>query len=334
MKQLALLLCLLLSLALLTSCESTLLAGPSRLIEESSTDLTGISSTLAARDTTTRTDDRVCALFYRYGSEAFLAPEFHLITRTSSQSFETALIQSWITGPLSGELQPLLPPGVRLLSTSMQGRTLFVTFSRDIMSSYLDEPVDWQEHDFWRAESPLRRTLCMEGLVATITENCDVDQVQVLVDRTSLGSLRLQQNYFLDDSEDDVLTGPMTRTSEHLLTSERAMERILDLWMLQDWERLYTCILSRDPNNGMDRPLYADFVARMESLPVLTGANLSEASMSLDGSTATFSADTHMILSGGIAMDAEGRIFRLTRDQGIWKISLDHLTSWMEVFLP
>lgn len=115
-----------------------------------------------------------------------------------------ALISQLLLGPgtASADLNVLFPEGTRVLSTVRQGRTLFVTLSREIMNGYPDEPVDWQEDAEWRTEAPLRRVLCMQSLVATVTENCDVDQVQVLVQAgsTGSGSLRLKQNYFLDDA--------------------------------------------------------------------------------------------------------------------------------------
>lgn len=143
-------------------------------------------------------------LYYRCRDEAYLISESRTVTRAPSQSWEYAVIARLLEGPsgTSTGLTRLFPEGTRVLSAVRQGRTLFVTLSKELLNGYSDEPVDWQESETWRRECPLRRRLCMQSLVATVTENCAVDQVQVLVQQTTRtgGSLRLKQNYFLDDS--------------------------------------------------------------------------------------------------------------------------------------
>ena len=228
------LLCLLL---LLGGC-ATLSSMPVRTLEN--------VSLPASVDTSVFTEDVPAALYFRYWDEPYLACEWRFITRTNSQSYELALLEELLSGPSAGstELTPLFPVGTRILSVVRQGRTLFVTLSPEIMGRYADEPVDWQEYEYWLTEAPLRRRLCMQSIVATVTENCNVDQVQILVEQTGsvTGSLRLKQNYFLDDSEDDVLVGPMTRSDDMLLNCEQSMHHFLSLLQAKDWEKLYRCL--------------------------------------------------------------------------------------------
>ena len=333
MKKAIVMLLLLFLLPALTACQN----GSVLPAQSLSTNVPGTSPVMPeALEADMRTDSRVSALFFRFGDEPFLASEYRVIQHTATQSYETALIQALLSGPAANSplLQGLFPENTRVLATSTTGRTLFVTLSEEIMNQYPDEPVDWQEYDFWRLESPLRRELCMEALVATVTENCDVDQVQVLVEQKnrSSGSLRLKQNFFLDDAEDDVLVEPMSRTDAHLLTADGSMLRILKKWQQHDWASLYRTLESKDPQTGLEIPSYQDFVTRMEALPDLISFEISSASVSLDGLTATYGLSASVRLSDGSMAELSSCILRLYRVQGLWSISLSQLTGWLEVF--
>jgi hypothetical protein len=196
-----------------------------------------------------------------------------------------------------------------------------------------DEPVDWQEYEYWLTEAPLRRRLCMQSIVATVTENCNVDQVQILVEQTGsvTGSLRLKQNYFLDDSEDDVLVGPMTRSDDMLLNCEQSMHHFLSLLQAKDWEKLYRCLSAYDAMTAMERPSYNDFVAQMKALPTLTEFSASTPTVSLDGQDAIIQVTGFVTLSNLHRVELSPRVFRMTRQDGLWKVSLAQVTEWMEV---
>ena len=321
-------LCLLLILlpVLLSGCTS-MSAMPIRTLE--------YGSLPSSQDTAIVTEETPAALYFRYWDEPYLACEWRFITRSSSQSYELALLEELLAGPSasSTELTSLFPVGTRILSAVRQGRTLFVTFSHEIMNGYPDEPVDWQEYDWWLTEAPLRRQLCIQSLVATVTENCDVDQVQVLVEQTDsvTGSLRLKQNYFLDDSEDDVLVGPLQRDDRLLLNCEQSMEHFLSLVVARDWEKLFRCIPVYDAVTAVERPAYTDFAAQMGVLPVLTDYTLSVPTMSLDGQDAIVQVRGTVTLSNLRSVSLPARMFRMTRQDGFWKVSLTQLLEWMEV---
>ena len=317
------LLCLLL---LLGGC-ATLSSMPVRTLEN--------VSLPASVDTSVFTEDVPAALYFRYWDEPYLACEWRFITRTNSQSYELALLEELLSGPSAGstELTPLFPVGTRILSVVRQGRTLFVTLSPEIMGRYADEPVDWQEYEYWLTEAPLRRRLCMQSIVATVTENCNVDQVQILVEQTGsvTGSLRLKQNYFLDDSEDDVLVGPMTRRDDMLLNCEQSMHHFLSLLQAKDWEKRCRCLSANDAMTAMERPSYNDFVAQMKTLPTLTEFSASTPTVSLDGQDAIIQVTGFVTLSNLHRVELSPRVFRMTRQDGLWKVSLAQVTEWMEV---
>ena len=145
------------------------------------------------------------------------------------------------------------------------------------------------------------------------------------------GSLRLRQNYFLDDSEDDVLVGPMTRRDEMLLNCAQSMDHFLDLLKAKDWEKLYRCLSAYDAMTAMERPSYNDFVAQMKTLPTLTEFSASTPTVSLDGQDAIIQVTGFVTLSNLHRVELSPRVFRMTRQDGLWKVSLAQVTEWMEV---
>lgn len=273
------------------------------------------------------------ALYFRYLTEPYLAPEYRTVTQAAGQSYEMALIGQLISGPgRSAELGGLFPAGTRVLSTVKQGRTLFVTLSSAIMNGYPDEPSDWQSSAEWREEVPLRRRLCMQSLVATVTENCDVDQVQVLVQQDSLTvrSLRLQKSYFMDGSEADDVIGPMRRDGSLLLEPDTTLRVILSCWQAQDWQRLYQYIALYDPQTGTGRPAMRDFLTTMEQLPRITGFSAGSGSVSPEGERVTCGVCFTLLGGNGAESTVEDRMVRLYRENGLWKTTLKQLTGWLE----
>ena len=270
--------------------------------------------TLTAPDTVT--------LWFRYLDEPLLAPETRVIALSPNQPMEYALITALLAGPdvQSTELTELFPAGTRLLSTVRQGRTLFVTLSREIMNGYPDEPANGQADPYWAAEMPLRRRLCMQSLIATVTENCDIDVVQVLLEQEGevTDSLRLRQRYYLDTDDEKQLADPLTRDGSLLLSPGTAMTTILSLWQQRDWTRLSRYIIADDGD-----ALTADF----NSLPDLLDFSLS--GPTLTGHTATFTLTARLRVPTG-AYTRTGRILRLQEERGLWRITPEQLTGWLE----
>ena len=337
MRRLLMALPVLAALLCLCACDTGTISGAlDPVTKASSTLVPGVDTPVpeAEEETPLRTQEEA-QLYYRCRSEAYLIAESRMVSRTPSQSWEFAVVNELLNGP-SGTavgLTKLFPENTRVLSAVKQGRTLFVTLSSDLLKGYDDEPVDWQEDETWRRECPLRRRLCMQSLVATVTENCDVDQVQVLVQQESgsQGSLRLKQNYFLDDSEDSVLVGPMTRDASLLMGPENTMSLILTAWRERDWTRLYQWLLSRDPSSGTARPGQQSFITRMEELSAVVSATASVPSFTSDGAVATFAVDFELLLPDGSTSVSRSRILRLYNDGGWWKTSMEQLTGWLEV---
>ncbi len=325
--RLAALVCCALTLA---ACAAPSLGGP----RAPATLVPGVDTVLPEAEAPPSLDGQAEAtLYFRYLDEPYLAPETRTITVSPSQPYELSLLTALLSGPgtRSSDLRALFPAGTRVRSTVTQGRTLFVTLSRQIMNRYADEPEDWPDDPAWAFEAPLRRRLCMQSLVATVTENCDVDQVQILVEQDGAvtDSLRLRQEYFLDGGTG--LVGPMTRDETMLLTPDVALDVALSLWRERDWLRLYRYLARHDPVTGDERVSYDDFVAKLESLPALTDYAFAGGSVQHGGARATYTLSASVMVSGGQTEEIGGRVIRLCREGGLWRVSLDQLTGWLEV---
>lgn len=328
MKRLTTVLCLLASAALLTAC-----APVSTPIVET-TPVPRVDTVLPGVDSSEgRTGYSLATLYYRYQSEPFLASETRTVFQQPGQAYELALITELLAGPGTryAELTDPFPAGLRVISTVRQGRTLFVTLSAEILNGYADEPASWRTSPAWADEVPLRRRLCLQAIVATVTENCDVDQVQFLVEQTGVtGSLRLKQSYFPDQAGSSDLTGPMTRDVSLLLTADAALDTILTAWEHQDWQRLYLYLAARDPLTGTERPVFRDFVTHMVLLPQLMFADHTSGTVNAAADAATYAVNAQLLPEDGQVQTVHDRILHLCRENGLWKISLSQLTGWLE----
>lgn len=256
-------------------------------------------------------------LYFRYLNEPLLAQEARSIAHSPDQSVERALVAALVGGPdvQSPWLEGLFPPGTRVLSTLRQGRTLFVTFNQQLMNAYPDEPDSWEEDPRWRTEAPLRRRLCMQSLVATITENCDVDSVVVLVEQqTVTDSLRLRAAFYLDRETPSAIAPPLQRDDALLLSPGTAMQTILTCWQNRDWLRL-SRYLSDD--------------AELTALPHLIDVAFTGPTLSPDGQTATFTL-SGTIRRNGVDSAFAGCILRLQKAGGLWLLPPHQLTAFKE----
>ena len=274
------------------------------------------------------------SFWFRFRDEPYLAPETRDIGQLAGQSYEMALLTALFAGPgiQNAELSSLFPQGTRVLSTSRQGRTLVVTLSREFTDGLPDEPADWRQDETWKTEMPLRRRLAMQSLVATVTENCDVDEIVVLIeqDPESTGSLRLPRSWFLTDEADDALAGPQTRDSACLLTPSVTCGVIMNCLLERDWSRLYLYVSSSDAYGGSARPSESEFSAAMQACPALISFSCTGCSVSMDGQEAVLSVNADIRQANGQTRTVESRIVRLTRDGGIWKIGMSGLNEWLE----
>lgn len=329
MKRLILLITLLALGLMLASCA----AQPAGPLTAPATLVPGVDAVLPEAEAPGEMNRQETAtLYFRYMDEPYLAPESRVITQSPSKPYEQALLTALLSGPGGHDLTALFPSGVQVISTARQGRTLFVTLSADIMNPYADEgELSAANAVNVSDESLLRRELCMQSIVATVTENCDVDQVQILVeqDTSVTGSLRLDKRYFLRGESG--LTDPMIRDDSLILTPGNTISLMLRLCQQQDWQRLYKYIVRVDDDAGLTRPAYRDFVSAMEAQPALMSYAFTGGSIDPYGEVATFTADGTLRLKDGSQAVKDGCILRLNREGGLWRMTLTQLTTWMEV---
>lgn len=277
-----------------------------------------------SRETTAR-------VWYRFGEEPMLASEERTISRRPNETYETALLRVLLGGPTLGatELEGLFPTGTRVISTARQGDMLFVTLSYQLMNFYSDEPENWRKDAQWTAEMQLRRRLAMQAIVATVTENTTAQQVVILVEQReeTTDSMRLREKYYLLDEKDESLAQPLVRDESVLLTASGTMQTILTALTAQDYPRLYRYLAPYDTESGDERPEYDAFVEQMQSFAPITSSAASNGSVST--TTAVF------VLSGtrlqqGREVPFAGHTLRLTRQNGLWRISMRELMTLME----
>lgn len=307
---------LLLLICLLSGCSSsppeTLLREdqePSRLI---SANTQGLSA-----------HEPMAALYFRYGNTGYLAPEMQALSVQRDETLEEVLIEALLKGPEATHsfLSPLFPPDVEILALTAQGDTLFVTFNEALLGKYSDEA------SISAGEAALRRRLCLDSLSATLTEAGLCARVQVLVyqENHQSTSLRLKSG-FLDRTPEGDMLPPLTRNEETLLTPHNAASALLSAWMRQDWPLLYAFIARE--NETDQRPDEQAAFAAFSAAHALTGFTLSHGDVSQDGQSALLSADI-ALRSDGADLALSGYPLRLTREEGLWKISYSRLMALM-----
>lgn len=259
-------------------------------------------------------------LWFRFGEEGLLAPEARALTIHRGENPAQVILTALLAGPSAAamELRSLFPRGTELLSLSQEGGVMFVTLSHHMLNAYSDEPKDWQTDPYWAVEVPLRRVLAVQSLAATLTENALAQEVVILVAQSAAreGALRLQNSYFCDGRSG--VSAPITRDESLLLTPSRTAEIILQCCQETDWARLYRYMAHTD------RPSQEVLAYTMSLLPRLTRFEV--AGGSLNGSQAVFTV-SGATLTGSVESPFAGRILRLTKERGLWRVSFSHLTE-------
>ena len=266
-------------------------------------------------------------LWFRFGEEGMLASETRQLTIARTESLAEPLLRTLLEGPSAAsiELRGLFPQGTRLVSVAQAEGVIFVTLSHHIMNAYPDEPVNWRDYPYWAVEVPLRRKLAMQSIAATLTENCGVDTVIILVadEKAASDSLRLKESYYMHTTDASV-AAPLERDESLLLTPTRTAQTILQCWQEADWTRLYRYIARTDPATGAERPSEDDCREALSALPHLLRCEVSGGSV--NGTQAVFTA-SGTILTDGAEESFTGRILRLTYERGMWRIGLSQLTE-------
>ena len=266
-------------------------------------------------------DEKPVALYFRYRDSSFLASEARMVVVQRNESLEKAIVEALISGPLNAELSPLFPAGSEVVSARTQDNILFITLNEAFLGRYSDEPGD--AAGAWITEGPLRRQLCLDSIVATLTEAGLCDQVQVLVLRDSVqtAAMRLQAG-FLDRSGNTDLLPALVRNEQVLLTPHNTAECVLNAWLIQDWDTL-SLFAVHGPD---EQSVFEAF----EASGALVNFQLSSGSVAYDGQSAVLTVD--LTLRGNARDDRiTGYPLRLIREEGLWKMDYQALLSMMRM---
>lgn len=148
---------------------------------------------------------REVQLYFRFGSEGYLACETRLIEARASERLEAAVLRELIRGPSSehAELTRLIQAQTQIGEISEQGDTLYVTLSADFLRSAVNQPEGWGEDAALVRENFLQRRLAVYSVVNTLSNLGTYSHVQILVDSEGEGVGELlprRQFGFVDDA--------------------------------------------------------------------------------------------------------------------------------------
>lgn len=267
-------------------------------------------------------DSRTVTLYFRYEDSDYLAPEQREIQLKRNESLEKAVAEALIQGPDASNLalSPLFPPGTEVLAATVQGDTLFITFSEAFLGRYADEASDTAS-----SEWTLRRQLCLQSLAASLTEEGLCAQVQVLVDHSTAqsASVRLQAG-FLNRTNDDALLPPVTRDESCLLTPCNTAALILQAWKAQDWPSLYDLTAREGETAEAARAGEQIAFDAFSAARMLTDFSLSPGTVSFDGQRAVLTVSLETV-----DQTVRGYPLILLREEGIWKMDYTRLIKMM-----
>lgn len=263
-------------------------------------------------------------LYFRLGNEMYLAAEEREIEVNRDEMPEMALVRQLLAGPSTTgtALTPLFPAGTEVIAVSRQGDILFVTLNEAFLSGYSAEKSGLSGEEKRQAVQA-ERQLCLDALAATLTDAGCCTRVQVLIHRTQMqgNSLRLAEDYLYQNGSNLPLDMAVRR-EESLYTPHNAAHHILSLWMARDFSSLKNCI------SLQGRPAEQQMTDVLADCPVLTGFVLAPGQTSQDGQTAIVTAEITLYQNENTWI-RKGYPLRLHRENGVWKIRFDTLTSMM-----
>ena len=270
-------------------------------------------------------------LYFRYRNTAYLARELRELNVSRTVSDEMALVSALLEGPgsLSPHLSPLFPGGTQVLSTAVEGETLFITFNEALLGRYADEAVVFST-EYSQGEGTLRRRLAMASLADTLTENGLYARVQVLVRQEKLvgNSMRLSNRYYL--LEDDALPPPLSRQEGYILTPQASAQIFLSGWQSGDFTAGLRLVKGSEGRAPAPIPSDYDLKLSLEQAPKLADFLVTPGSISLDGQTALVTISLKLLSGDGTEKLVEHRPLRLLLREGVYAIPYEGFARLME----
>ena len=269
-------------------------------------------------------------LYFRCKDTELLSAQQAQLDIRREETVATSIVRRLIDGPktASGVLQGLFPRGTRLVSVTAEGATVFVTLSRGFLGKPDGAPSDWEDLTVWQEEAALRRTLAVQSLVLSLTEDGRYQRVQVYIaDNDDDIPERIALAYFgVQGDAGGAMLAACSRDESFLLTPQRVLDRILDCWQTRDYAALYTMLVS-----GRETlPTQAAFEAKMRELDVaLLDYETTPGSVSFDGKRATLVLSAQTATPQGADAQLKRESVPLHREAENWVMTYDTLLSLM-----
>jgi len=270
---------------------------------------------------TEESDQREAVLYFQFGETDYLGAARTQIDLRQEETVATTIVRRLIEGPgiRYDRLHGLFPEGTQLISAVSDGTTVFVTLNRAFLDRPDGAPLSWEDSEIWQAEAARRRTMAMQSIVLSLTENAETQRVQLYVaDADDEIGQRLQMAWF-DPSVTDpqVYLGACGRDERICLSVHNTMQAVLKAWKQHDWSTL-ALFLNRRSGGVLDAEAVGE---KMETLGIeLLDYTLSEGVVSLDGSRATIVLSGTIQSSAGEVLDFARESCLLIREDDNWTI--------------
>ncbi len=266
-------------------------------------------------------DQKDAVLYFRFGETDYLGAARTKIDLRQEETVATTIVRRLIEGPgiRYDRLHGLFPEGTKLISAVSDGSTVFVTLNRAFLDRPDGAPFNWEDSEFWQTEAARRRTMAMQSIVLSLTENAESQRVQLYVaDADDEIGQRLQMAWF-DPAVTDpqIYLGACGRDERICLSAHNAMQAVMTAWKQHDWASL-SIFLNRRSGGILDEEAVGE---KMETLGIeLLDYTLSEGVVSLDGSRATIVLDGTIQSSVGEVLNFSRESCLLIREDDNWTI--------------
>lgn len=198
-------------------------------------------------------------LYFRLADEPALVPVQRTVTVRANEYVEAAVIRQLIAGPaaLYGDLEPVLPSTTRLLETSREGGILYVTLSKDILSSTNTSAA--------REDAELSSRLAVYAVVNSLCALGGANRVQIMVDMDGTGEGTRVPPFSLGFTSSSQWLEPMGMEKSIVITPQMLVELALGHIAKGEYAQAYP-LFAESETGGLQKPDYAAFETQMLSL--------------------------------------------------------------------
>ncbi len=202
-------------------------------------------------------------LYFRLADEPALVPVQRTVTVRANEYVEAAVIRQLIAGPaaLYGDLESVIPQNTRLVETGREGGILYVTLSKDILSSANTKAP--------REQAELESRLAVYAIVNSLCALGGANRVQIMVDMNGTGEGTRVPPFSLGFGQtSSQWLEPMGMDKSVVLTSKMLVELALEHIRQGEYAQAYP-LFAESETGGQQKPDYAAFETQMLSLGTL-----------------------------------------------------------------